>query len=211
MHHITDRIAHTTAFVTPLVEHWSERKIAQLHHEQRFLPCCYISLPSVIKILVFSDTTKLPQIQQVLPYINNNNYIILYTLWHDLGKQFKSLAVIFLLVDMGFKWMFLAPHCTSVSIHYMAYSLNNIMAIPSYKDKGNGGDVLLWIPFHSAYQSLYSCVQGTCHIQQMSQHHTAVEFVLGPSVYPETENRQSSIQCTCTESDLGLCQTNLKI
>ena len=25
MHHPTDRIAHTTAFVTPVVEHWLER------------------------------------------------------------------------------------------------------------------------------------------------------------------------------------------
>ena len=25
MHHPTDRIAHTTAFVTPVVEHWTER------------------------------------------------------------------------------------------------------------------------------------------------------------------------------------------
>ena len=33
-HHPTDRIAHTTAFVTPVVEHWLEREIAQwVHHE----------------------------------------------------------------------------------------------------------------------------------------------------------------------------------
>ena len=33
MHHPTDRIAHTTAFVTPVVEHWLEREIAQwVHH-----------------------------------------------------------------------------------------------------------------------------------------------------------------------------------
>ena len=30
MHHPTDRMAHTTAFVTPVVEHWLEREIAQL-------------------------------------------------------------------------------------------------------------------------------------------------------------------------------------
>ena len=30
MHHPTDRIAHTTAFFTPVVEHWLEREIAQL-------------------------------------------------------------------------------------------------------------------------------------------------------------------------------------
>ena len=27
MHHPTDRIAHTTAFVTPALEHWQEREI----------------------------------------------------------------------------------------------------------------------------------------------------------------------------------------
>ena len=32
MHHPTDRIAHTTAFVTPVVEHWLEREIAQWVH-----------------------------------------------------------------------------------------------------------------------------------------------------------------------------------
>ena len=29
MHHPTDRITHTTAFVTPIVEHWLVREIAQ--------------------------------------------------------------------------------------------------------------------------------------------------------------------------------------
>ena len=29
VHHPTDRITHTTTFVTPVVEHWLERKIAQ--------------------------------------------------------------------------------------------------------------------------------------------------------------------------------------
>ena len=28
MHHPTDRITHTMAFVTPVVEHWLERQIA---------------------------------------------------------------------------------------------------------------------------------------------------------------------------------------
>ena len=34
MHHPIDRIKHTTAFVTPVVEHWMEREIAEwVHHE----------------------------------------------------------------------------------------------------------------------------------------------------------------------------------
>ena len=50
MHHPTDRLAHNTAFVTPVMEHWLEREIAQWahpmkdrsddrsHHEQTLLP-----------------------------------------------------------------------------------------------------------------------------------------------------------------------------
>ena len=34
MHHPTDRITHTTAFVTPVVKHWLEREIAQWGIEQ---------------------------------------------------------------------------------------------------------------------------------------------------------------------------------
>ena len=35
MHHPTDRIAHTTTFVTPVVEYWLEREIAEgVHHEE---------------------------------------------------------------------------------------------------------------------------------------------------------------------------------
>ena len=56
MHHPTDRIAHTTAFNTPVVEHWLEREIVQWvhtmkdrsddpsHHERMLLPWSYISL-----------------------------------------------------------------------------------------------------------------------------------------------------------------------
>ena len=54
MHHPTDRIAHTTAFVTSVTEHWLEREIAQWvqpmkdrsddpsHHERTLLPRSYI-------------------------------------------------------------------------------------------------------------------------------------------------------------------------
>ena len=56
MHHPTDRIEHPTAFVTPVVEHWLEREIAQWvhpmkdrsddpsHHERTFLRRSYIWL-----------------------------------------------------------------------------------------------------------------------------------------------------------------------
>ena len=57
----TDKITHTTAFVTPVVEHWLEQEIAQWvhpmkdrsddpsHHERTLLPRSYISLLYTIR------------------------------------------------------------------------------------------------------------------------------------------------------------------
>ena len=38
MHHPTDRIAHTMAFVTYAVEHWLEQEIAQWFHHEGSIP-----------------------------------------------------------------------------------------------------------------------------------------------------------------------------
>ena len=63
---IPDRIAHTTAFITPVLEHWLEREIAQWvhpmkdrsddpsHHERTLLPRSYISLPNIEKMHQFN-------------------------------------------------------------------------------------------------------------------------------------------------------------
>ena len=71
MHHPTDRITHTTAFVTPVVEHWLEREIAQwVHpmkdrsddppqHDRTLLPWSYISLPQSLEVLKSSTLTQL--------------------------------------------------------------------------------------------------------------------------------------------------------
>ena len=70
MHHPTDRIAHTTGFVTPVVEHWLEREIAHeesrsddpLHHERTPLPRSYMSLLFLKKITIkksVNDTVTL--------------------------------------------------------------------------------------------------------------------------------------------------------
>ena len=39
MHNPTDRIAYTTAFVTPVVKHWLEREIAQWVHARQENRC----------------------------------------------------------------------------------------------------------------------------------------------------------------------------
>ena len=82
MHHPTDRIAHTTVFVTPVVEHWQGREIAQWvhsmkdrsddpsHHEQVLLPQSYISL---------LPSTAIACIQKVDPL----SYFSLQPVLHD--------------------------------------------------------------------------------------------------------------------------------
>ena len=85
MHHPTDRIAHTTAFVTPVVEHWLEREIAQWvrpmkdrsdnpsHHEQTLLPWSYISLlkKKMTKCTV-SVSANIPEMQITLQPMGSN-------------------------------------------------------------------------------------------------------------------------------------------
>ena len=46
MHHPTDRITYTTAFVTPVVEHWLEREITQWVHSAVVFSysCSYIKM-----------------------------------------------------------------------------------------------------------------------------------------------------------------------
>ena len=72
MHHPTDRIAYTTAFVTPVVEHWLEREIAQWvhpmkdqsddssHHERTLLPRSYISLPEENGLIICGVRPSIP-------------------------------------------------------------------------------------------------------------------------------------------------------
>ena len=61
----TDRITHTTALVTPVMEQWLEREIAQWvhpmkdrsddpsHHERTLLPRSYILLPGVVRVSAY--------------------------------------------------------------------------------------------------------------------------------------------------------------
>ena len=43
MHRPTDRTVHTTASVTPVMEHWFEQKIVQWVHPEGLIPQSYVS------------------------------------------------------------------------------------------------------------------------------------------------------------------------
>ena len=79
MHHPTDRIAHTTAFVTPVVEHWLEREIAQwVHpmkdrsddpsdHQRTLLPrsCVWQCGPVTDRVMFIFESTSSFAIEQI--------------------------------------------------------------------------------------------------------------------------------------------------
>ena len=80
MHHPTDRIAHTMAFVTPVMEHWLEREIAQLvhpmkdrsddplHHERMLLPLSYILLQSELCFFIMDIVLSFKLCTTLLKY-----------------------------------------------------------------------------------------------------------------------------------------------
>ena len=91
MHHPTDRIAHTTTFVTPVVEHWLEREIAQWvhpmkdrsddpsHHERTLLPRSYISLPKKLRkpdYLLSVDCFTCPKLPSIITISSCRSCII---------------------------------------------------------------------------------------------------------------------------------------
>ena len=108
MHHPTDRIAHTTAFVTPVVEHWLEREIAQWvhpmkdqsddpsHHERTLLPRSYISLLLKSRILnIFIIAIHIALILNLSPnsffsvyHLTTDLFFVLGVITHSIGHSF---------------------------------------------------------------------------------------------------------------------------
>ena len=54
MHHPTDRIAHTTAFVTPVMEHWLEQEIAQAKVTMTIYAGIYLHLCEFAPVCVYT-------------------------------------------------------------------------------------------------------------------------------------------------------------
>ena len=82
MHHPTDKITHTMAFVTPVVEHWLERERAQWvhpmkdrsddpsHHERTLLPRSYIS----VRVIYPGTQLKFKYLKQNRVISTNNSF-----------------------------------------------------------------------------------------------------------------------------------------
>ena len=62
MHHPTDRLAHTTVFGTPVVEHSLEREIVQWVHPWRIDPTTHRTMNERPRSLFLTDSTVLLQI-----------------------------------------------------------------------------------------------------------------------------------------------------
>ena len=70
----TDRIAHTTAFVTPIVEHWLEREIAQWADSKvRIIIIIIIIIIIVVVVVIVFNVFIITKLQSLS--IQNNMYI----------------------------------------------------------------------------------------------------------------------------------------
>ena len=64
MHHPTDRITHTMTFVTPVMEHWLEREIAQWVHSMKdrsddpLSKCSYHRATFIVRSINYSYSIK---------------------------------------------------------------------------------------------------------------------------------------------------------
>ena len=93
MHHPTHRITHTTAFVTPVVEHWLEREVAQWVHlmkdrsdndgtvtmSERFyhgVTSCSCSSKNIIFLFKMSVSVFLVGFNCLIAY-SNSNFLLL--------------------------------------------------------------------------------------------------------------------------------------
>ena len=86
MHHPTGRIAHTTAFVTPVVEHWLEREIAQWVH-----PTCEYRVSAVS---VHRPTMSRPRALKCRGRQNLNKFFFIYEKYYwPRGTKYKCASL----------------------------------------------------------------------------------------------------------------------
>ena len=79
MHHPTDRIAHTTAFITPVVEHWLEREVLDALHS---VHCGTSKTPNTLR----HTTPILTLAEKNFPRLNTISWALLTTV-HLAGQQ----------------------------------------------------------------------------------------------------------------------------
>ena len=95
MHHPTDRIEHTTAFVTQVVEHWLEREISQwVHHEgsiERPITPWADSLPRIYRSQTCLHWNKLIMCWNLFKGIGLSIYINWYTFNYMHYKMYNIL------------------------------------------------------------------------------------------------------------------------
>ena len=99
MHHPTDRITHTTAFVTPVVEHWLEREIAQWVYINKsnasrcdytffsklssFISLFYLVREHEVVVKLFeADALKYPQCVVWFSVVNLGKLFIIFIIIH---------------------------------------------------------------------------------------------------------------------------------
>ena len=143
MHHPTDRIAHTMAFVTPVVEHWLEREIAQWvhpmkdrsndpsHHERT------LYLWATSRSSSYRNATLLAQSVQTLDFV-------LFFVWSKSQNSFSWMKP--LLISISSWWWMFSNYPSMLSYGLVSKIINKTVDSKSYILKG---DVFVLHQFHT--------------------------------------------------------------
>ena len=99
MHHPPNRITHTTAFVTPMVEHWLKREIAQwVHHKnKRSDHPSYHERTIKSKIVTFRKARKLKPDKRWTYHDSNSDILHCYNyfgIWFRYNVEFNKPSII---------------------------------------------------------------------------------------------------------------------
>ena len=79
MHHPTDRITHTTAFVTPVVEHYNQSELVPLKLTLLFSPlCCNKAIPCICVESTTSPSVPVGN-QKSIPVYQYTYFYLLFT------------------------------------------------------------------------------------------------------------------------------------
>ena len=118
MHHPTDRITHTTAFVTPVVEHWQEREIALYNNNNNTI--------IIIIIIILGMTTT----QRTRTLIMDNASNLVYGLELDMPMDLSFCQPLTLVTRLCIVLCIYLLICkVSFYIHVLLYVYRRISCI----------------------------------------------------------------------------------
>ena len=159
--HRQDNTWHTTAFVTPVVEHWLEREISQcVHHEEsiRRHIAPWVNVLTTDLHLDPSGQTKINNVFECIKSIFKKSKHLLNTAQRAVRNEMTTIKSIKLVCEREREMFYLMTHSTH--FYLRLYGVRHMVKDHSDSDKGNP------LPPHRLLLSINSKGSFICTIPQ---------------------------------------------